>query len=56
MIPGDHDDAAISTAGMRDPVGSWWKSTFLALCLLVNEVKRVVSPLPILSLEQLRPA
>jgi hypothetical protein len=40
------DDAAISTVGIPGQGGCWWKSTFLALCLLVNEAKRGVSPWP----------
>jgi hypothetical protein len=52
----DLDDAAISTVGIRDRVGCWWKSTSRVLYPLASEVKRVVSPLPILSLGQLHPA
>jgi hypothetical protein len=53
MILRDLDDAALSTVGIRDRVGCWGKSTYRVLYPLVNEVKRVISPLPTPSLEQL---
>jgi hypothetical protein len=46
MILRDLGVAAISTVEIPGQVGNWWKSTSRPLCLLANEVKRVISPSP----------